>query len=48
VIKDTHANRRAVAAAADVMAPTFPIGTRRALAALAKGDDPGGNATVFL
>jgi transcriptional regulator with XRE-family HTH domain len=48
VIKETHANRRAVAAAADLISTTFPIGTRAALVALANGADPGANALIFI
>lgn len=48
VVKDTNANRRAVGAASDIIATTFPIGTRAALNALAQGADPGGNALIFI
>ncbi len=48
VVKDTHANRRAVASAADVIATTFPLGTRAAMAALREGREPGANALVFI
>ena len=48
VVKATHANRLAVSAAADILATTFPIGTRQVLAALTAGRDPGGNGLVLL
>jgi hypothetical protein len=48
VVKGTHANRVALHAVADVVHATFPIGTRRALAALANGEAPGGDALVFI
>lgn len=48
VVKATHANRLAVAAAADILATTFPMGTRHVLAALSAGRDPGGNGLVLL
>lgn len=48
VVKATHANRRAVAAAADVIATTFPLGTRAVLSALQASRDPGANGLVFV
>jgi transcriptional regulator with XRE-family HTH domain len=48
VVKATHHNRRAIAAAADVVATSFPLGTRRVMAALTAGRDPGANGIVFL
>lgn len=48
VVSATHANRRAVAAAADVIATTFPLGTRAVFAALDAGRDPGANGLVFV
>ena len=48
VVKDTHANRRALASAADVIATTFPLGTRAVMAALHDGRDPGANGLVFI
>jgi len=48
VVRATHANRRAVAAAADVIATTFPLGTRAVLKALQAGRDPGANGLVFV
>jgi hypothetical protein len=48
VVKDTHANRRAVAAAWDVIETTFPLGTRAVMSALRQGRDPGGNGLVFI
>ncbi len=44
----SHANREALNSAADVLAMTFPLGTRATLAALASGDDPGANGIVLL
>lgn len=48
IVKATHSNRRAVEAAADVIATTFPLGTRTVLAALASARDPGANGLVFV
>jgi hypothetical protein len=48
VVKATHANRRAVAAAADLIATTFPLGTRAVLAALRSSRDPGANGLIFI
>jgi hypothetical protein len=48
LIRDTDANRRALAAAFDVLKGSFPRGTRETLRALAAGEDPGGNAIVIL
>ena len=48
VVRATHANRRAVGAAADVVATGFPLATRTVMAALAAGRDPGANGLVFL
>lgn len=48
VVKATHANRRAVAAVADLIATTLPLGARQVLAALAVGRDPGANGLIFL
>lgn len=44
----THANRRAIADAADVASGSFPLGTRATLAALSVGRDPGADAVVVL
>jgi transcriptional regulator with XRE-family HTH domain len=48
VVRATHANRRAVAAAADIVATTFPLGTRSIMSALEQGRDPGANGLVFI
>lgn len=48
LIKGSHANRRALASAADLLTTTFPLGTRAMLAALAAGEDPGHNGIVLL
>ena len=48
VVKGTHSNRRAVGVAADVIATTFPLGTRRVLNALREGRDPGANGLIFI
>jgi hypothetical protein len=48
VVADTPANRKAVAAASAIMADTFPISPRKAMAALAAGQHPGGSAIVFV
>jgi hypothetical protein len=48
VVNVTEANRRALGAAADVLAGSFPLGTRATLAALSAGRDPGANGLVLL
>ena len=48
VIAATHANRRALDIAADVVAADFPIGTRSVLSALAAGRNPGANGIALL
>jgi hypothetical protein len=48
LLKASHHNRPALASAADVLATTFPLGTRATLAALSQGSDPGDNGIVLL
>lgn len=48
LIKGTQHNREALASAADVLATTFPLGTRATLNALSEGADPGDNGIVLL
>ena len=48
VLSDTKRNRDAVAAARSILIPEFPISARRALAALASGEHPGGSALILL
>jgi transcriptional regulator with XRE-family HTH domain len=48
LIKGSEANRTALASAADVLATTFPLGTKATLAALSAGDDPSANGIVLL
>lgn len=48
VIADTPANRAAIKAAAAILSDRFPISPRRAMAALGRGDHPGGSTLVFL
>jgi transcriptional regulator with XRE-family HTH domain len=48
LLSASHANRHALRSAADVLATTFPLGTRATLAALATGTDPGANGIVLL
>jgi transcriptional regulator with XRE-family HTH domain len=48
VIADTRGNRNAVAAAASTILADFPVPQRRAMAALADGQHPGGSALVIL
>jgi len=48
VIRATNYNRAALTSAADVLATTFPLGTRATLAALQVGADPGDNGIVLL
>jgi transcriptional regulator with XRE-family HTH domain len=48
LIKATQHNREALASAADVLATSFPLGTRAILKALSEGADPGDNGIVLL
>ena len=48
VLADTHANRDAVSAGASTILPDFPVSARKALAALAAGQHPGGSALVLI
>lgn len=48
VIADTPANRSAIQAARAALADRFPVGARRALAALGRGDHPCGSSLIFL
>lgn len=48
VVKGSHANRRMLHEAGPALTDAFPIGTRQALAALAAGEDPGGDCLVIL
>lgn len=48
VVRGSRANRRAVAAAADLIRLDFPLGTRAVLSALRSGRDPGANGLVFI
>jgi hypothetical protein len=48
VLADTRHNRAAIATVLPDVATRFPIPARRALAALARGEHPGGSAIVFL
>jgi transcriptional regulator with XRE-family HTH domain len=48
VVGDTPSNRAAVNAMQILGGPTFPIGARAALSALAAGRHPGGSALIFL
>ena len=48
LVAATHANRRALAGAEELVRGDFKTGTRSALAALAAGRDPGGDALVLL
>jgi hypothetical protein len=49
LIAATHANRRAVAEADAVRSSgSFPVGTKAALRALARGEDPGSDCLVVL
>jgi transcriptional regulator with XRE-family HTH domain len=48
IVADTRRNREALAAAAATVLADFPISPRRALAAVAAGDHPGGSALVVL
>jgi hypothetical protein len=48
LIRATEHNRQALASAADILATTFPHGTRATLKALSEGADPGDNGIVLL
>jgi transcriptional regulator with XRE-family HTH domain len=48
VVAATPANRRALVAAAEILASDFPLGTRATLNALSEGRDPGANGIVVL
>ena len=48
LLADTRTNRHAVAATSATIAPDFPVSPRRALAALAVREHPGGSALVLL
>ena len=48
LIRATDHNRKALASAADVLATSFPLGTRATIRALSKGIDPGDNGIVLL
>ncbi len=48
VVADTPINRRAVAAAWNVLGGMFPISARKALTALAAGRYPGGSSLIFI
>jgi transcriptional regulator with XRE-family HTH domain len=48
LIMATLLNRTALASAADVLATSFPLGTRATLKALSEGADPGDNGIVLL
>ncbi|MEP7377943.1 MAG: helix-turn-helix transcriptional regulator [Chloroflexota bacterium] len=48
VVAATHANRRAMNAARDIVAAAFPLTTRQVMAALSAARDPGGNGVVLL
>jgi len=48
VVRGTHANRRAIAAAADLIQLNFPLGTRAVLFALRRGRDLPANGIVLL
>lgn len=48
VVAGTDTNRRALRDAGAVVIDAFPVGTKGALARLARGEDPGGDAIVLL
>lgn len=48
VVGESLANRRALGEAGHVLADAFPLSTRRTLAALAAGRDPGADGIVVL
>jgi transcriptional regulator with XRE-family HTH domain len=48
MVADTPANRAAIDSAAAVLAAAYPVSARIALAALARSQDPGGDALILL
>jgi hypothetical protein len=48
LVSDTNANRRAIAEAQPMLAASFLLGTRRVVATLSAGRDPGRDALVVL
>jgi transcriptional regulator with XRE-family HTH domain len=48
LVNDSNANRRAIAEVQPMLAEAFPITTRRTLAALAAGEDPGRDCLLLL
>ena len=48
IVRGSTTNRRALAAAGDLVGASFPLGTRAALRALAAGRDPGADGIVLL
>lgn len=48
VVRSTHRNRRILREAAGPLLEAFPLRTRSVLAALARGEDPGADATILL
>jgi transcriptional regulator with XRE-family HTH domain len=48
LLSASHANRTALRSAADILATTFPLGTKATLTGLAAGIDPGANGIVLL
>ncbi|MGH2444755.1 MAG: helix-turn-helix domain-containing protein [Candidatus Limnocylindria bacterium] len=48
VVAGTTTNRRALHSAGPTVTDAFPVDTRAALAALAAGEDPGGDALILL
>ena len=48
LVAATHANRRQLREMGPIIGEALPVGTRRAIAALAAGRDPGGDCIVML
>ncbi len=48
VVSDTKENRQALRAAEPIIRTVFPVGPRRAMAALRAGHDPGGDALIVV
>lgn len=48
VVADTPAHRQAVVSAQVIIAESFPISARKAVAALAAARHPGGSALLFI
>ncbi|HYN49088.1 MAG TPA: hypothetical protein VER83_09495, partial [Candidatus Nanopelagicales bacterium] len=48
IVADTRTNWAALRAAGDLLATSYPVSATDALAALAAGSDPGGDAIIMV